>query len=115
MLTPEEARTVIWDALHAYAEDSLGNRIGSGHTEANDDEYAEEWAEVCEAMALWEEAEDKGEGVNEKKSYSILPRDQVEKLVLNWVGKNKLYAEYVKDVEGIFQVNFLVNEETDDG
>ena len=48
-----------------------------------------------------------------KLDYKILPRDQVEKLVLGFVEEHKLYAEYGRDDEGIFQVNFLVNEEDD--
>jgi len=46
-----EAINLIWEKLYAYAEDSLGGRIGSGDYEERDDEYAGEWAEICEAMA----------------------------------------------------------------
>ncbi len=67
-----------------------------------------------EGEFAWKMWVNKEEGVNETKSYSILPRDQVEQLVLDCVEKNKIYAEYGNDEEGIFQVNFLVNEETDD-
>ena len=45
-----------------------------------------------------------------KLDYKILPRGQVEKLVLGFVEKHKLYAEYGRNDEGIFQVNFLVDE-----
>lgn len=47
----EGALETVWNALHAYAEDSLGGRIGQGRFEYNDDDHAGEWAEICEAMA----------------------------------------------------------------
>jgi len=50
-MTNEEAIQVIWAVLHGYSEDSLGNRIGVGHYEENDDEFADQWALICEAMA----------------------------------------------------------------
>ena len=45
--------------------------------------------------------------------FRILPRSRVEKLVINFVEENKIYAEYCKDSEGIFAVNFLVEEESE--
>ena len=46
--------------------------------------------------------------------YKILPRSKVEELVTSFIVKNKIYAEYGKDTEGLFVVHFLVNEETND-
>ena len=45
------------------------------------------------------------------KNYKIKPRSEVESLVLNFVQKNKIYAMYGKDTEGIFEVKFVVQEE----
>ena len=45
--------------------------------------------------------------------YKILPRSKVEKLVTSFIDKNKIYAEYGKDAEGLFVVHFLVKEEID--
>jgi len=45
---PEDAMQVIWNALHSYAETCLGNQIGQDEDSM---EYADEWAEVCEAMS----------------------------------------------------------------
>ena len=45
--------------------------------------------------------------------YKILPRSEVEELVTSFVVKNKIYAEYGKDTEGLFIVRFVVEEETD--
>jgi hypothetical protein len=45
------------------------------------------------------------------KTYKIKPRSTVEKLVVDFVVKNKLYATYGKDTDGIFEVKFIVNEE----
>ena len=51
--TDEEAINLIWHKLHAYAEDSLGGMIGNGDYDDPDTDttYADEWAEICEAMA----------------------------------------------------------------
>ena len=51
--TNQEAINIIWEKLHSYVEDSLGNMIGSGHYDDSDmdNTYADEWAEICEAMA----------------------------------------------------------------
>ena len=46
-----------------------------------------------------------------EKPYKIFPREELEQLVLNLIEKNRIYAEYGKDEEGIFQVNFLVTED----
>ena len=45
------------------------------------------------------------------KNYKIKPRSKVENLVLKFVEKNKIYAIYGKDTEGIFEVKFVVKEE----
>ena len=46
--------------------------------------------------------------------YKILPRSKVERLVISFIEKHKIYAEYGKDSEGLFVVNFVVEEEQDD-
>ena len=46
--------------------------------------------------------------------YKILPRSKVEQLVTSFIEKNKIYAEYGRDEEGLFVVHFLVDEENDD-
>ena len=53
MYTNEEAIKIIWTRLHTYAEDSLGDLIGHGCNEDPeiDSTYADEWADICEAMA----------------------------------------------------------------
>jgi hypothetical protein len=35
-------------------------------------------------------------------------------MVRNFVIDNNIYAQYGKDSEGLFQVNFVVEEETED-
>lgn len=42
--------------------------------------------------------------------YRRLPRYEVEKLVVDFIEKNKIHAEYGKDTEGLFKVNFIVEE-----
>ena len=49
--TIEQSLETIWDALQCYAEDTLGDRIGHGEHEENDDENESQWQDVCEAMA----------------------------------------------------------------
>jgi len=44
-------------------------------------------------------------------NYKVKPRSKVEKLVVDFVEKNKIYATYGKDTEGIFEVKFIVEEE----
>ena len=46
--------------------------------------------------------------------YKILPRSKVEQLVTSFVEKNKIYAEYGRDAEGLFVVHFLVDEEKEE-
>ena len=48
---------------------------------------------------------------NENKIY---PRSKVEKLVTDFIEEHKIYAQYGKDSEGLFNVQFLVEEEIDD-
>ena len=50
-----------------------------------------------------------------KMEYRILPRSEVEEMVRNFVIDNNIYAQYGKDTEGLFQVNFVVEEEKEDG
>ena len=47
------------------------------------------------------------------KNFKIKSRSEVESLVSNFVEKNKIYAMYGKDTEGIFEVKFVVKEEKD--
>lgn len=52
MSDQEENMSLIWEKLTTYAEDSLGDKIGQGiHDFPLDDEYADEWADICLAMA----------------------------------------------------------------
>ena len=46
-----------------------------------------------------------------KTKYKIYPRSTVEKLVTDFIEKHKIYAQYGKDFEGLFEVKFLVKEE----
>ena len=48
-----------------------------------------------------------------KTKHKIYPRSKVEKLVTNFIEEHKIYAEYGKDSEGLFNVNFLVEETND--
>ena len=43
--------------------------------------------------------------------YKIYPRSKVEKLVTDFIKEHKIYAQYGKDSEGLFNVQFLVEEE----
>tara|TARA_R100000781_G_scaffold15532_1_gene12845 strand:+ start:660 stop:833 length:174 start_codon:yes stop_codon:yes gene_type:complete len=52
MLSGEESLERIWNVLHSYAETCLGNRIGQ---DAESMEYADEWSEICLAMATIKE------------------------------------------------------------
>ena len=47
------------------------------------------------------------------KEYKIYPRSKVEKLVTDFIEEHKIYAQYGKDSEGLFNVQFLVEEEND--
>ena len=43
--------------------------------------------------------------------YKIYSRSKVEKLVTDFIEEHKIYAQYGKDSEGLFNVQFLVEEE----
>ena len=45
--------------------------------------------------------------------YKIYPRFKVEKLVTDFIEEHKIYAQYGKDSEGLFNVQFVVEEEND--
>ena len=47
------------------------------------------------------------------KEYKIHPRSKLEKLVTDFIEEHKIYAQYGKDSEGLFNVQFLVEEEND--
>ena len=47
------------------------------------------------------------------KEYKIYTRSKVEKLVTDFIEEHKIYAQYGKDSEGLFNVQFLVEEEND--
>ena len=51
---------------------------------------------------------------NNIDEYKIYPRSKVEKLVIDFIESHKIYAQYGKDSEGLFNVQFLVEEEIDD-
>ncbi len=44
------------------------------------------------------------------QEYKILPRSKVEKLLIDFIEQHKIYAQYGKDTEGLFNVQFLVEE-----
>ena len=46
--------------------------------------------------------------------YKIYPRSKVEKLVIDFIEEHKIYAQYGRDTEGLFIIQFLVEEEIDD-
>ena len=48
-----------------------------------------------------------------KNEYKIYPRSKVEKLVTDFIEEHKIYAQYGKDSEGLFNVQFVVEEEND--
>ena len=48
------------------------------------------------------------------KEYKIYPRSKVEKLITDFIEEHKIYAQYGKDSEGLFNVQFLVEEEEDE-
>ena len=43
--------------------------------------------------------------------YKVYRRSKVEKLVIEFIEEHKIYAQYGKDSEGLFNVQFLVEEE----
>ena len=45
--------------------------------------------------------------------YKIKPRSEVEELVTKFIVDNKIHAQYGKDTEGLFIVQFLVEEDKD--
>ena len=47
---------------------------------------------------------------NSPNHYETHSRDYVEKLVIDFINKNQILAHYGKDSEGIFQVNYMVEE-----
>ena len=53
------------------------------------------------------------ENVTEERD-KVKSRSEVEKLVTDFVEENKISATYGKDSEGLFVVNFVVDEEEDD-
>ena len=48
-----------------------------------------------------------------KTKYKIYSRSKVERLVTDFIEEHKIYAQYGKDCEGLFNVQFLVEEEND--
>tara|TARA_R100000655_G_scaffold73282_2_gene111862 strand:+ start:444 stop:596 length:153 start_codon:yes stop_codon:yes gene_type:complete len=48
-----------------------------------------------------------------KTKYKIYSRSKVERLVTDFIEEHKIYAQYGKDSEGLFNVQFLVEEEND--
>jgi len=51
---------------------------------------------------------------DELTKFKVRPRSEVEKLVTDFVEENKISATYGKDSEGLFVVNFVVDEGQDD-
>jgi len=49
-----------------------------------------------------------------QQKYKIYPRSKVEKLVTDFIEEHKIYAQYGKDSEGLFIIQFLVEEEIDE-
>ena len=43
--------------------------------------------------------------------YKVYPRSKVEKLVIEFIEEHKINAQYGKDSEGLFNVQFFVEEE----
>ena len=50
-------------------------------------------------------------GMRTMNRYKVYPRSKVEKLVIEFIEEHKIYAQYGKDTEGLFNVQFLVKEE----
>ena len=46
--------------------------------------------------------------------YKIYPRSKVEKLVTDFIEEHKIYAEYGTDDDGVFEVQFIVEEDEDE-
>ena len=49
-----------------------------------------------------------------KKNYKIYPRSKVHKLIVDFIEKHKIHAQYGNDSEGLLVVQFLVDEEYED-
>ena len=49
-----------------------------------------------------------------KNEYKIYPRSKVEKLVLDFICEHKIHAEYGTDDDGVFEVQFIVEEDEDE-
>ena len=45
------------------------------------------------------------------QTYKIYSRSKVEKLVADFIEEHRIYAQYGKDSEGLFNVQFVVEEE----
>ena len=50
---------------------------------------------------------------NNIDEYKIYSRSKVAQLVTDFIEEHKIYAQYGKDQEGLFNVQFLVEEEND--
>ena len=50
-------------------------------------------------------------GMRTMNKYKVYQRSKVEKLVIEFIEEHKIYAQYGKDSEGLFNVQFLVEEE----
>ena len=50
-------------------------------------------------------------GMRTMNKYKVYPRSKVEKLVIEFIEEHKIYAQYGKASEGLFNVQFLVEEE----
>ena len=50
-------------------------------------------------------------GMRTMNKYKVYPRSKVEKLVIEFIEEHKIYAQYGKDSEGLFNVQFLVDED----
>ena len=48
------------------------------------------------------------------QTYKIYSRSKVAQLVTDFIEEHKIYGQYGKDSEGLFIVQFLVEEEIDD-
>jgi len=82
--------------------------------EADDEFKAEDKAyEMLQEAIGWDGAKDwcfvSAEEI--EMIQKVRPRSEVEKLVTDFVEENKISATYGKDSEGLFVVNFVVDEE----
>ncbi len=44
MMSAKQALDIIWNVLHSYGKNSLGNKYA--------DEWSDEWSEICLAMSV---------------------------------------------------------------